>query len=418
MSLMNSKWLSKSANMFAVGAGGELLLKMAAAGALEATADGVQIKAGSVTDAMMTEAYILADGTRSMTAALNMGAFKITNLAVPTADADGATKRYVDDRVNGIDRKASVLAATTIAGGNVDLTGAKTIDGVALSNGDRVLIKNQTDPSENGIYDVNTAGAWVRSDDADGNPEGEVTTGLFTFVESGTKNKSTGWSLATEGPITVGTTNLNFVQTSTVGEIGTDGLGIIKVGNELQLVVGNGVAKASGSLTLVLDGASLALGAAGIKVADDGITEDHITASALGNGLTGGSGAVLALAALTTDWNLGGTATITGVKTPVLSSDAANKQYVDDMVAAANNRKVERFTLTASDITNGYVDLATAPDEVTRVVLNVKGAPGQFYGDDFQVITDGTSVRRLTWAGMGLDTILVAGDKFTVTYDE
>jgi len=64
------------------------------------------------------------------------------------------------------------------------------------------------------------------------------------------------------------------------------------------------------------------------------------------------------------------------------------------------------------------VDLAVTPDEPTRVVLNVKGAPGQFYGDDFQVITDGTSVRRLTWAGMGLDGLLVAGDKFTVTYDE
>lgn len=417
MSLMHAKWVNKNANMFAVDVNGELLLKIAATGALESSVDGIRIKADSVTDDMLLDAYIKADGTRAMAAALNMGNFKLTNLAVPTADADGATKRYVDDRVNGIDRKASVRAATTAAGGNVSLTGLQTIDGVALSAGDRVLVKNQTDAKENGIY-VAASGAWARADDCDGTPEGEVTTGLFTFVESGTKNKSTGWSLATEGAIVLGTTELLFVQTSTVGEITADGFGIIKVGTELQLVVGHGVSKAAGSLTLVLDGASLALGAAGIKVAADGITETEIKASALGNGLSGGSGVVLALAALTTNWNIGSAATITGVKTPVLASDVANKQYVDDAIAAANNRKVDRFTLTAGDVTNAYVDLAVTPDEPTRVVVSVKGAPGQFYGDDFQVITDGTSVRRLSWAGMGLDGLLVAGDKLTVTYDE
>jgi len=417
MSLMNAKWLNKSGSMFEVGAGGDLMLKMAAAGALEAVAGGVQIKADGVTDEMLFDAYIKADGTRSMGAALNMGAFKITNMAVPTADADAATKRYVDDRVNGIDRKASVRAASTAAGGNTSLTGLQTIDGVALSAGDRVLVKNNTDAKENGVY-VAASGAWARAEDCDGTPEGEVTTGMFTFVESGTKNKSTGWSLATEGAIVLGTTELEFVQTSTVGEITTDGLGLTKVGTELQLIVGNGVSKAGGSITLVLDGASLALGAAGLKIAADGVTEAEIKADSFGNGLAGGSGAVIALAALTADWSIGSGFTITGVKAPVLSSDVANKQYVDDAIAAANNRKVDRFTLAAGDITAGYVDLAVTPAEPTCVVLNVKGAPGQFYGDDFQVITDGTSVRRLTWAGMGLDGLLVAGDKFTVTYDE
>lgn len=417
MSLMHAKWVNKNANMFAVGAGGDLLLKMASAGALEASADGIQIKADSVTDAMLMQEYILADGTRSMAAAFNMGGFKITNMAVPTADADAATKRYVDDRVNGIDRKASVLAATTAAGGNVALTGLQTIDGVALSAGDRVLVKNQTDAKENGIYVAGT-GAWARADDCDGTPEGEVTTGMFTFVEAGTKNKSTGWSLATEGVITLGTTELEFVQTSTVGEITTDGKGITKVGTELQLVVGNGIAKGSGSLTLVLDGASLALGASGLKIAADGVTETEIKSTAFGSGIAGGSGNLIALATLTADWNIGANFTITGVKAPVSASDVANKQYVDDAIAAANNRKVARFTLTAGDITAGYVDLPSTPDEPLRVVLHVKGAPAQFYGDDYQLITDGTSVRRLSWAGMGLDGVLTTGDKFTVVFDE
>lgn len=418
MSLMHAKWVKKDATMFLVGTSGELMLKFAAAGAIEASADGLQIKAASVTDAMLMQAYILADGTRAMTGALNMGGNKITNLAVPTLDSDASTKRYVDDRINGIDRKASVRAATTAAGGNVSLTGLQTIDGVALSAGDRVLVKNQTDAKENGIY-VAASNAWSRSDDADGNPEGEVTTGMFTFIEEGTKNKSTGWSLATEGAIVVGTTELEFVQTSTVGEITTDGKGIIKVGTELQLVLGNGFDKSSGTVSLVLDGASLALGASGLKIAADGVTEDEIKSTSFGNGIAGGSGNLIALAALSADWNVGGVYGITGLRAPVASSDAATKQYVDDAIAAANNREVARFTLTATDITNAYVDLPSTPDEPTRCVLHVKGAPAQFYGDDFQVIADGSSiVKRLSWAGMGLDGVLTAGDKFTVVYDE
>lgn len=415
MSLMNSKWLRKDGNVFGADVAGALLLRLAAGGAIESTASGLQIAADSVTDEMMAVDYILADGSRAMTGALNMGAHEITNVANPTAATSAATKQYVDDVINGIDRKASVKAATVA---EITISGLQTVDGVTLSAGDRVLVKNQSDAATNGIYDVVDGGAWVRSEDADGTPEGEVTTGMYVFIEEGTKNANTGWSLATTGAITIDVSELLFVQTAHVGEITTDGLGIVKTGNELSLVLGNGFDKASGTVQLVLDGASLALSASGLKVAEDGISEAEIVASAFGNGIAGGSGSVIALAALTADWNVGGTFGITGLRAPVAPSDAATKQYVDDAIAAANNRKVDLITLTEGDITNGYVDLSVTPDTPARVTVNVKGAPGQFYGDDFQMITDGTSVKRLSWAGLGLDTLLVAGDKLTVTYDE
>lgn len=414
MSLMNSKWLSKDATMFAAGAAGELLLRVAGAGAIEVGAEGLQIAASSVTDEMMAVDYILADGTRAMAGDLNMGSNEIINVAVPTADTSAANKQYVDDRINGIDRKASVRAATTE---EITLSGLQTVDGISLSAGDRVLVKNQTDATLNGIYDVVDGAAWTRSEDADGTPVGEVTTGMYVFIEEGTLQNNTGWSLATTGEISLDTTDLLFVQTSHVGEITTDGLGIVKSGTELQLVLGNGFDKSSGTVQLVLDGASLDLTASGLKVAADGITETEIASTAFGSGLAGGSGSVITLAALTEDWNIGGFK-ITGLASPTVASDAANKQYVDDAIAAANNRKVDLVTLTATDITNGYIDLSVTPDEPQRVVVAIKGAPAQFYGDDFSVITDGTSVRRLSWSGMGLDGVLAEGDKMTVTFDE
>ena len=104
-----------------------------------------------------------------------------------------------------------MVAATTE---NITLSGAQTIDGVSVVAGDRVLVKNQTDASENGIY-VASATAWARSADAD--EDDEVTGGMFVFVEEGTMWADTGWVLATDGAITVDTTDLNFAQFSGAG---------------------------------------------------------------------------------------------------------------------------------------------------------------------------------------------------------
>jgi hypothetical protein len=147
---------------------------------------------------------------------------------VPTADGHAASKQYVDNAITGLDMKQSVHAATTA---NITLSGTQTVDGVALIAGDRVLVKNQTTASQNGIYVV-SAGSWTRSIDAD--DAAEVTSGLYVFVEEGTANGDTGWVLSTNDPITIGTTALTFVQFSGLGQV-TAGAGMTKTGNTLDV---------------------------------------------------------------------------------------------------------------------------------------------------------------------------------------
>jgi phage-related tail fiber protein len=103
---------------------------------------------------------------------------------------------------------------------------------VSVIAGDRVLVKNQTTGSENGIYVV-AAGSWTRATDFDSNAE--VTAGAFTFVEAGTVNGDSGFVLSTDNPITLGTTALTFVQFSGAGQI-TAGNGMTKTGNSLDIV--------------------------------------------------------------------------------------------------------------------------------------------------------------------------------------
>ena len=110
-----------------------------------------------------------------------------------------------------LDVKSSCRVATTT---NITLSGTQTIDGISLIAGDRILVKDQTDQAQNGIYAVN-ASAWARVTDADASSE--VTLGMFTFVEQGTINADTGWRLTTTGTINLGTTLLTFSQFNGAG---------------------------------------------------------------------------------------------------------------------------------------------------------------------------------------------------------
>lgn len=189
-------------------------------------------------------AYVPAlDGITAPAGNVSLNSHKITNLLDPTAAQDAATKFYVDAVATGLDVKASCRVATTA---NITLSGAQTIDGVSVIAGNRVLVKNQSTASDNGIY-VCAAGSWSRATDADASAE--VTGGMFVFISEGTVNASTGWALATADPITLGSTNLTFTQFS--------GAGTYLAGSGLTLT-GSTFSIGAGQVTNAMLGGSIA----------------------------------------------------------------------------------------------------------------------------------------------------------------
>ncbi len=163
----------------------------------------------------------------------DFGGVKLTSVGDPTSATDAANKEYVDSVAAGLDIKQSVIAATTA---NITLSGTQTIDTVAVTAGQRVLVKNQTTASGNGIYAV-AAGAWARTSDA---IQGTLTSGALVTVESGSANGSKSFVLTTPDPITVGTTSLTWSPFS-AGTSYLAGNGLSLTGTTFAVVPGAGI---------------------------------------------------------------------------------------------------------------------------------------------------------------------------------
>lgn len=205
-------------------------------------------------------------------------------VATPTLAGHVANKSYVDGVKQSLDIKESVRVATaselaTSYANNVltaDANGAISVDGVALSSGDRVLVKNQGDTnesaSENGIYTVTVVGdgstpfQLTRADDFDS--DADISSGAFCFVEEGNTNADYGFVLTTNESITLDTTALNFTQFSGAGQI-TAGDGIAKSGATISVDLDSDPGLAVSANGLKVDASTLADGA--IAVANDEI---------------------------------------------------------------------------------------------------------------------------------------------------
>ncbi|ASV37432.1 hypothetical protein CI807_14975 [Pseudomonas sp. NS1(2017)] len=162
-----------------------------------------------------------------------------------------ATREYVDlaitEAINKQDFKHSVLVATTA---NIALNGIQTIDGVLLAADARVLVKDQAQAKDNGIYVVPASGPWKRAQDADASVE--VTPGLFVSVEKGTANGDTVWQLVTDAPIVLGATPLAFemvagrtgIVAGTYRSLTVDKLGRVIAGTNPTTLAGAGITDA------------------------------------------------------------------------------------------------------------------------------------------------------------------------------
>ncbi len=261
-------------------------------------------------------------GVATHSANIVMSSNYITGLADPVNPQDAATKAYVDASRNGLDVKQSVRVATTA---NITLSNTQTIDSIALAAGDRVLVKDQSTASQNGIYVVVSGGSWTRALDANnssdaGNGSNEVNPGMFCFVEEGTTNADSGWVLTNDGAVTLGTTALTFAQFSGAGQL-IAGAGLTKTGNQIDVgaglgitvnandvalattVAGAGLTYTSGVLDIVGTSNRITVNADSIDIASTYagqssiVTVGTITSGALGTGFTtvavpqGGTGA-------------------------------------------------------------------------------------------------------------------------------
>ncbi len=163
---------------------------------------------------------------------------KITGLAAGVSSSDAVNLSQLQDAVAGLDWKESVRAASTA---NVNITtglqNGNVIDGVSLVTGDRVLLKDQTTGSQNGIYIVAASGAAARSTDADTAAKIRATA---VFVEEGTASNGTLWVLSTDPPITLGTTALVFAQFGGTSSY-TAGDGLTLSGSTFNVGAGTGI---------------------------------------------------------------------------------------------------------------------------------------------------------------------------------
>lgn len=165
--------------------------------------------------------FVKKDGTVSMTGPLTLS-------ADPTTALQASTKQYVDAIASGFKTKDSCRVATT---GHIALSGTQTIDGVSLVAGNRVLVWQQLDAAQNGIYVV-AVGAWTRATDFDSSSE--IVAGAYSFVTDGNTYENNGFTVTTTGTITPGTTPFNFTISTGAGTINA-GTGLSKVANTIAI---------------------------------------------------------------------------------------------------------------------------------------------------------------------------------------
>lgn len=223
------------------------------------------------TDAFVTAAVAVettrAEAAETLLAPLASAALTGSPTApTPSGPTGIANKAYVDSTSQGLDGKPS---ARVIATSNITLSGLQTIDGTALSSGDRVLAAGQSTSSQNGLW-VAASSGWARPADF---ATGSIQQGTYVFIEAGTVNFNSGWMLTGGTPVTVDTSAQAWTQFSGAGEI-TAGAGLAKSGNTLSVATSGAAAGsyANTSLTVGADGRVTAVASGATPLPESGGT--------------------------------------------------------------------------------------------------------------------------------------------------
>ena len=279
--------------------------------------------------------------------------------ASPTADQDVANKSYVDSVAQGLDIKASCLYTTT---NNITLSGLGTQAGgdwpSTLTAGSRILVKNQTNQAENGIYAASSTG-WTRTSDL--NNWSEVP-GAFTFIEDGATLSATGWVTTAGSTGTIGVTNMPWTQFS--------GAGTYTAGNGLQLI--------SNQFSVKLNGTTLDASSSGLRISTTYAGQTSITTlGTIGTGV----------------WEATDVAVLHG---GTGASDAAGaRANLSAAVLGANNDITSLSAITGSIATPTYIQFNTTQNPLPT---DATGRIYYDYTDQFQTLSfqmNGNVVQRI-----------------------
>ena len=272
------------------------------------------------------------------TGSVSLNSQTITNLSDPVNTQDAATKGFVEATSQGLDVKDSVKVATTA---NITISTAlnsgDSIDGVTLADNDRVLVKDQSTASQNGIYIVGSSPA--RSSDL---AAGADAAGMFTFVEQGTVNADNGFvCTSNKGSAVTGTNNLTFAQFSGAGQI-TTADGLQKSGNTISVDL-----KANGGL--VIESAEIALDLAASSITGTlPVTKlTSLTSTVTELNLLDGLNSTTAELNTCTDGDTSATSTTLAVADRFVCNDAGVMKQValSDLVTFLENESVSGFNI-------------------------------------------------------------------------
>lgn len=300
--------------------------------------------------------------TRYLGTGKNMGNQRITSLADPQADTDAINLQSARRLVAGVTSRKEAVRAAAVT--NITLaTPGSSIDGVTLSNGDRVLLTAQTTGSQNGIYDFNgAASALTRSVDADSSEE--VKPGTQVFVSEGTANGNTTWQITTDGPIVLGTTSLTWAQTG-AGATYTAGNGLNLTGSSFSVAPAT-----NGGITVGAGGVSVTAGA-GISVGAGGVA---IATSAAGNGLTLTTGVLAVGSGTGISVSADAVAVDTSVVVRKYAVAVGNGSLTS--VAVTHNLGTRDITWSVYDVANNeFVDVDGVATDTNTLTLTFAAAP-------------------------------------------